>query len=153
MTKDEMQLFRELSDHAQKQIDRAWKAYAILAGLLTVGAAFIFGSIGSFKESLRAEYRGQMESAQALLKQEVSRAFAAENVQRTVSAVISEKLPIVVETEVSNRTAMMTDVTMGDVVRKVAELDATAVRGVFDPKTGAYKLLMGPNTNVVVVPK
>jgi hypothetical protein len=152
--KNELQLYRELSEHAQRQIDRAWKAYAILAALLgallAASAALFFGSISNFRESLRTEYRGEMESAQALLKEEVRKAFAADNVQRAVSEEIGKRLPVVVEGAISNRTMDLDRMTVGEMWRKVAELDATMVRGVYDPKMGVYKLLMG--TNSIAVP-
>ena len=135
-------LYADLSEHAQKQIDRAWKAYAILAGLLGVGALCIFGNLNDFKRDVRSDYQLEAQTAQAKLEQAVNRAFAAENIQLTIAKAVDNKLPAVVDYALSNRIAGLKGELAG-LENKIKDMNARAVVAV--GSNGVYKLAVGTN--------
>lgn len=138
---EQLQAYRDLSEHADKQINRAWKAYAILAGLLAIGFGVLFGNLGSFKESVRKDLDETKASAQARLEQEVGKVFAAENVQVTVNEMIAKRLPPMVDATVSNRIAVLRE-QLAKLETEQADIRANAVRAVLNEDGKAWQLIV-----------
>lgn len=104
-SKDNEQVFiskyGDLVEHSHVQIDRAWKAYAILSGLITiiivagftVGAIFTYKTLKDFKNDIREEKEFVSKQVQARIDVEFSEKSIATLVQNEASKKIGEIAP------------------------------------------------------------
>ena len=87
-------LFRELSDHAKTQIDRAWKAYALLASVLgiiiSVGLILLYFMYGNSYKSLENSIQERTNIVQEQVAKRIANEFDAQNVKDLIQTAANE---------------------------------------------------------------
>ena len=72
---DCLDMYERLTDQSQKQINRAWKAYAILGGLLAVFITYGELSDFGFKSDIREEIRTEKDIVQKQVLSQIEKEF------------------------------------------------------------------------------
>jgi hypothetical protein len=86
--KETLGLFRELSEHAQSQIDRAWKAYVWLASslglIISVGLILFYFMYGDSFDSLEKKIQYRMNIIQKQVEKRIDNEFATQNIRELI---------------------------------------------------------------------
>ena len=91
---DVVGLFRELSDHAQSQIDRAWKAYAWLASalglIISVGLILLYFIYGNSYETFENKIQERTGIVQEQVEKRIDKELDAKNIRDLIQASATE---------------------------------------------------------------
>ena len=99
MTNDD-RLWR-LYEHAEKQIARVWKTYAVLGTLLTVliavGAFLTYKSISDFRSSISDEVRTEKDIVQRQVEIQIEQEFGRDAIQALITQKAEERIDLVAD--------------------------------------------------------
>lgn len=100
---EDLNRYERLQEAAEKQINRAWKAYAILGSLVTIifiaGMFFTYHSIRDFKN----EIRNDITTEKDIVEKRVNARIDGILTERNIRQIVAERVALVTDTIISNK--------------------------------------------------
>lgn len=98
---DEDERLWKLYEHAEKQISRVWKAYAVLGTLLAiligVGTFFTYDSVSAFRNEMREQVTADTKLVQEQVRAQIDLEFGRDNIQALIATQAQERIDAVAD--------------------------------------------------------